>query len=149
MLYLILKTIHILAVTTALGTNLTYGFLMNRAERQPDQILYMLNTIRWLDRTLANRSYLVVLLTGLAMIWRNGYGWNETWLWLSLILFILIALSGIFFYAPIIKKQVSMLEKNRTATSEYKKIHRLSKILGLLITLISVGILVMMVVKPA
>jgi uncharacterized membrane protein len=147
-LYLFLKTVHILSVIIALGANLSYGFLLYRAEKEPTHILFMLKTIQWIDRNIANRFYIIVLITGLWMVWINHYPLSVLWIWLSLTLFILVALLGITLYAPVIRKQIQLAEENKTDSEEYRQVRRKSTVLGVLVTAIVISILFMMVFKP-
>jgi len=147
-LYLLLKTIHILSAITALGANLTYGFLTYKAEREPQHLPFMLHTIRWLDSKLANRSYIVVLVTGLSLVWVNDYSFSARWIWLSLSLFTLIAFMGMMFYAPVLKEQIRLAEQHQTDSEIYQKVRMKSMLLGITVTLLVIAILILMVVKP-
>jgi uncharacterized membrane protein len=142
-LYLLLKTIHILSAIAALGANLTYGFLTYKAEREPQHLPFMLHTIRWLDSKLANRSYILVL------VWINDYSFSALWIWLSLSLFTIIAFMGMMFYAPVLKEQIQLAEQHQTNTEAYQRVRKKSMILGIIVTLLVVFILVLMVVKPS
>lgn len=148
MLYLLLKTIHIFSAIAALGANLTYGFLTYKAEREPQHLPFMLHTIRWLDNKVANRSYMVVLITGLALVWINDYSFSALWIWLSLFLFTVIAIIGMLLYAPVLKQQIHLAERQETKTEAYQKIRAKSVVLGVTVTLLVVIILVLMVWKP-
>jgi uncharacterized membrane protein len=148
MLYLLLKTLHILSAVAALGANLTYGFLLYKAEREPQHLPFMLHTISWIDSKVANRCYILVLITGLTMAWVQGYSFSSLWIWLSLLLFTLIALSGIFLYAPVIREQTRLAEQQQTNTAAYQAIRKKSTALGIMVTLLVISILVLMVVKP-
>jgi uncharacterized membrane protein len=147
-LYLLLKSLHILSVILALGSNLTYGFLTYHAEQESIHLVFTLKTIRWIDKYVANRSYIVTLITGLLLIWIGGYSFQALWIWLSLLLFCVIALLGITLYAPVIKRQVELAEQNQLQTKEYKIIKTKSKRLGLSVTLLVLIIPLLMVVKP-
>jgi uncharacterized membrane protein len=149
MLYLLLKTIHILSAITALGANLSYGLLLFRAHREPQHLLFMLKTIRWIDGKVANRFYILVLITGLWMIWLYDYPFTLLWVWLSLTLFASVALMGILLYAPVLNQQIQLVERNQTNSDEYRKVNRKSNLLGISVTLMVLAILVLMVFKPA
>jgi uncharacterized membrane protein len=147
-LYLLLKTIHILSVITALGANLTYGFLLARAEKEPIHFLFMLKTVRWIDKYIANRCYILALITGLSLVWVANYSFAALWIWLSLSLFTLVAILGITLYAPVIQMQQTLVEQNQMNSNEYKRIRSKSQFLGIVVTLFVISILVLMVVKP-
>lgn len=147
-MYLLLKTIHILSVILALGSNLTYGFLTYKAEQEPIYLVYTLKTIRWIDRNVANRSYIITLMSGLLLVWSSGYSFYTFWIWLSLAIFLLIALLGITLYGPIIRKQIQLAEQNQIGTAQYKKIRNQSQTIGVVVTVLVVIILILMVTKP-
>jgi uncharacterized membrane protein len=146
--YLLLKTIHILSVILALGSNLTYGFLTYKAEQEPVHLVYTLKTIRWIDRNVANRSYIITLISGLLIVWNNGYTFQTFWIWLSMVIFALIAFLGITVYSPIIRKQIQLAEQNQMDTTLYKKIRNQSQTLGVAVMVLVVIILILMVTQP-
>ncbi len=69
-----LLVVHIAAAITAVGSNLTYLFWLRRAGLDGDRLVFVINTVRALDRMVANPAYIVVLVTGLAML-SSGEGW--------------------------------------------------------------------------
>jgi uncharacterized membrane protein len=148
MLYFLLKCIHIFSVVVALGANLTYGFLLNRAHQNPQHLVFVLKTVQWIDKKIANRSYIITLVTGLVLVWKVGYPLSALWVWFSLSLFIVIAILGITVYGPILRRQIDLVEQNQLATTAYQKIKRKSNGLGIFVTLLVLIILFMMVVKP-
>ena len=148
MIYFLLKSIHIISAIVALGANLTYGFLTFRAEKEPEHLLFTIKTIQWIDNKVANRGYIVVLITGLLLTWVAGYPLTQLWIWLSLTLFSSIALLGVIIYAPIIKRQVELIESEQTHTKSYQLIRMKSIGVGVLVTFLVIVILILMVFKP-
>jgi uncharacterized membrane protein len=108
----------------------------------------MLKTIRWIDKYIANRSYILALITGLSLVWVVNYSFSSVWIWLSLTLFTVVAILGVTLYAPVIRAQQTLVEKDQTTSDEYKKIRSKSQALGIVVTLLVICILVLMVVKP-
>ena len=148
MFYLFLKTSHIFFVVLALGTNLTYGFLLYLGREDSAKTLLMLNAIQWLDKNIANRSYILVLITGVTMVLIIDMPWTTSWIWISLSLFIFIALLGIFVYGPVLRRQVQLLKDGKFDSPEYKKVSGKSTLLGVTVTVLVIVILALMVFKP-
>ena len=67
-LVLLLKLVHVLSAIVAVGANVTYPFWLRLAGRDRDRLVWTINGIRRLDRTVANPAYGVLLLTGVLMV---------------------------------------------------------------------------------
>ena len=148
MLFFFLKWIHILAAIVALGANITYGIWLARSSRAPEHLLFTLHTIKFLDDRMANPAYVVSLLTGLAMIYVSGYTFTTPWLMLSLALYALLVILGIFGYSPTLAQQIQLAETTGPETAEYQAMARRGRMLGMVLGIITVGIVFLMVVKP-
>ncbi len=146
--YLALKVIHVLAAIIALGANITYGFLLSRAEKQTDHLHFMLTTVQWIDRKVANPCYFIILITGLVMVWQADYGFSQLWIWLPIFLFGVIASIGIGIFSPVLKKQVDLVNSGQFNTDAYAKVRQKSTTIGIVVTLLVVLIVVLMVLKP-
>lgn len=146
--YLFLKWLHVLAAVVALGTNLTYTVWLALAARDERSLLFALRGIRYLDRRLANPGYLVLLITGLVMVYWVGFPLSTPWLLVSLLLYIATALLGFFVYAPNFRRQIRLAEERGPQSEAYKAAARRSVRLAWLTTVIVLVILFLMVVKP-
>lgn len=146
-LFLVLKTIHLLAVISAVGANVTYAFWLRQAGRDRDRLVYTIAGIRRLDRTIANPSYIVVLVTGLGMVWSGGYSFETGWIAVSIGLYVAVALLGILAFAPAIRRQLAEAERDPSSTA-YAAAARRSMALGLLTTGVVLVIVILMVTKP-
>lgn len=146
--YLLLKWLHVLAAVVALGTNLTYTVWLALAARDERSLLFALRGIRYLDRRLANPGYLVLLITGLVMVYWVGFPLSTPWLLVSLLLYIATALLGFFVYAPNFRRQIRLAEELGPQSDAYKAVARRSVRLAWLTTVIVLVILFLMVVKP-
>ena len=49
MLYFLIKWVHVMAAIAALGSNITFGFWMVRASREPSVLPFTLRTIKFID----------------------------------------------------------------------------------------------------
>lgn len=146
-LFLVLKTVHLLAVIAAVGANVTYAFWLRQAGRDRERLVYTIAGIRRLDRTIANPSYIVVLVTGLAMVWTGAYSFETGWIAVSIALYVAVAVLGIVTFAPAIRRQLAEAERDPSSTA-YAVAARRSMALGLLTTGIVLVIVVLMVTKP-
>jgi uncharacterized membrane protein len=146
-LFVLLKLVHVLAVVTAVGANVTYAFWLRQAGRDRDRLVYTIGGIRRLDRTIANPSYIVVLVTGLAMVWTGAYSFETGWIAVSIGLYVLVALLGILAFAPAIRRQLAEAERDPSSPA-YASATRRTTALGLLTTGVVLVIVVLMVTKP-
>ena len=147
--YLITKWLHILAAIVAVGSNLTYGAWLSLASRDQKSLLFALRGITFLDNRIANPSYGVLLLTGLLMVFLIRLPLTTPWLLVSLLLYLLTALIGIFAYAPALRRQVRFAETLGPTSPEYHAAARRGLRLGILTVVIVIAITFLMVVKPA
>ncbi len=148
MTYLLIKWLHVLAAVVALGTNLTYTIWLELAARDERSLLFALRGIRYLDRRLANPGYLVLLITGVLMVYQVGFPWTTPWLLVSLILYVATALLGFFVYAPTFRRQIRLAEELGPQAAAYRAMARRSLRLAWLTSAIVLIILFLMVVKP-
>jgi uncharacterized membrane protein len=148
MLYNLFKWLHILAAIVALGANITYGFWLSRAAQSPEALLFTLNTVKALDRRIANPAYGVSLLTGLILVTLGHWPLTASWIDIALILYFSVFLLGFFVYAPAFRRQIQLAETPGPRSPEYAAAARRGTILGVLVTLIVVVIVLFMVTKP-
>ena len=78
-----------------------------------------------------------------------GLSLTTSWLLLSLILYVAVALIGALVYAPVLNRQIVAAEQHGAGSPEYDEVARRSNQLGVVVTLLVVGIVYLMVVKPA
>jgi uncharacterized membrane protein len=148
MLYNLFKWLHILAAVTALGANITYGFWLSRAARSPESLVFALNTVKALDRSVANPAYGVSLVTGLILIYLGHWPLASSWIDIGLGLYVLVFLLGLFVYAPAFRRQIQLAETAGAGSPEYAAAARRGSILGAAVTLVVVIIVFVMVTKP-
>lgn len=144
---LVLKLVHVLAAIVALGANVSYGFWLRLAGRDRDRLLFAIEGIRWLDRRIANPMYVVVLLTGVLMVLTGAYSFETRWIAASIALYVLVAVVGIAFFAPAIRRQLAEAERDPTSSAYAAAAARTTR-LGLLTTGAVFLIVVLMVTKP-
>ncbi len=148
MLILIVKWIHVLSAITAVGANITYGIWINRASADPGMLPFVLRNISWIDRRVANPAYGLLLITGLIMAFTLPVPLTTPWLLTALVLYVAVALFGVFAYAPLMRRQLSLLETTGSESPDYRVVAGRSTFIGVLVVLIVVFIVFLMVVKP-
>lgn len=146
-LLLLLKVIHVLAAIVAVGSNVTYAFWLRRAGREPGQLLFALQSIRALDRRIANPGYIVLGITGPAMVLTGAFSFTQGWIIVSIALYVGVAILGIAVFAPAVRRQVAEAENDPTTPAYAAAAARTTR-LGILTTAVAIAIVVLMVTKP-
>jgi uncharacterized membrane protein len=146
-LFVLLKFLHVLPVIVAVGANFTYAFWLRAAGHDRDRLVFAITTIRRLDRLVANPAYILILLTGVAMVASGAYSFQTGWIALSIVLYIAIAVFGIAFFAPALRRQLAEAEADPTSPA-YAAAATRSALFGIIATAITVVIVFLMVTKP-
>jgi uncharacterized membrane protein len=142
-----LKIVHILSAIVAVGANVTYAFWLRWAARDRDRLRFALDGIGRLDRRVANPAYILLLLTGVAMVLTGVYRFEAFWISTAIVLYIAIAVIGVALYAPTIRHQREEAERDPNSAA-YAAVERRSNLLGGLTLAIVVVIVILMVAKP-
>ncbi len=110
-------------------------------------MLDALEGVTKLDSRVANPAYIVLLLSGLAMIFTTNIPLTTFWIAAAIVLYIIVAVIGIVLYAPALRRQRAEAARDPNS-AEYARAATRSNALGLL-TVAAVGvILFLMVFKP-
>jgi uncharacterized membrane protein len=146
--WVVLKYVHILAVVVALGANFTYAFWLTRAGRDSERLVFVIESIRRLDRRVANPGYIVAAIAGVGIVLTGPYRLETPWIVAAIVLYVLVAVLGIALYAPAVRVQLE-LARRAPESEAYGAAARRAQALGLLVTAIVVVIVGLMVFKPA
>ncbi|MEO8481826.1 MAG: DUF2269 family protein [Acidobacteriota bacterium] len=149
MLYLIIKWLHVLAAITALGSNITYGFWIARASREPAVLPFALRSIKLIDDRIANPAYGLLLITGFGMAGLSHYPLRTPWLASALALYVVMVLLGLFGYTPTLKRQIQALDRGGVNSAEYRAVASRGRTLGAILGVVVITIVFLMVVKPS
>ncbi|HET6780672.1 MAG TPA: DUF2269 family protein [bacterium] len=147
--YVLLKFLHIMLAITAVGSNITYGVWLARARREPQQLGYVLRGIKILDDRVANPSFGLLLVTGLALLFTGRIPWTTPWLLTALIAYAAVMVLGLRSYTPLLKQQIATLERTGPRSPEYERVAAQSMRVGILLAVLLVVIVFLMVTKPA
>ena len=141
-----LKLLHILGAVTALGANFTYPIWLRLGRKETSATRFALHGIEAVEKV-ANSGYVVLLLTGVAMLYVGGIAWTTPWVLTGLILFFVVGgIAGVL-YIPAQRKQ-NALSDNPTS-SEYLAAEDRASRTGVVVIILVVIIEFLMTVKPA
>jgi uncharacterized membrane protein len=88
--YLLLKWIHIISATVLFGTGVGCAFFMftaNRRKNVPD-IYFAARHVVIADWIFTTPAVVLQLLTGVALTYSGGFGWNTFWIKGALVLYV-------------------------------------------------------------
>lgn len=148
LLFLVIKYVHVLAAIVAVGFNISYAIWITRAQRDSAHLDFALRGVKFLDDYVANPAYILLLLSGLGMVWIAGYQLSQFWLWSALVLFGVAIVTGYGFYTPTLRKQIQTLAESGATSVEYKRVANRGAALGITLGVIVAVILVLMVFRP-
>lgn len=145
--YALLKYLHVLLAITALGSNITYAVWKTLAAREPAHGSFALRGISFIDQRVANPAYGLLLITGLVLLAVGQWGF-QGWVIASLILFALLSVVAVGFYARVVRQQIQAMDTEGLASAAYKRLDGQAMIYGIISLVIALAIVFMMVVKP-
>src|SRR5690349_237557 len=146
--YLLLKFIHILSAIVAVGANITYGVWNARSQSEPAHLGFALKGIKFIDDRIANPAYGVLLITGLLMVFTDGWRITQLWIILALVLFAILVVVAVAVYSPLLRKLIAVVDGGDTRSPEFSRLINRNRMLGAIFGLLVLLILVMMVFKP-
>jgi uncharacterized membrane protein len=151
-LFLIVKFLHVLLAIVAVGTNATYGIWVARVAKSPPAVQsHVLRGIKTLDDWFANPAYILLAVTGLAMVILSGgsLALNTFWVAAGIVLWALAVILGFFVYTPALRQQIRALETSGPETDDYRSAANNARFIGIVVGAVVVVIVFVMVTKPA
>lgn len=112
-IYAFLKLVHILGAAILFGTGLGIAFFMFWADRSRDAqfILGTANTVIVADFLFTASAVVVQPISGIALVYVTGYSLWESWIILSLLLYVLIGVC----WLPVVFIQIALRNCARAA----------------------------------
>ncbi|MDH5721701.1 MAG: DUF2269 domain-containing protein [Alphaproteobacteria bacterium] len=151
--YLIVKTLHILSGTVLFGTGTGIAFFMLRSHFTDNlhEKLYAARNTVLADYVFTLPAVIVQPLSGAWLVWQGSYGWDDLWLVITYILYIIAGAC----WLPVVWIQVQLktmiagsLETNTPLPERYNRLFKLWFILGWPAFTGLVIIFFLMVMKP-
>lgn len=146
--YDVLQFVHVLLAIVALGFNASYGVWLTRARREPAQLPYVLDTVKFLDDRFANPAYGLLLVTGVAMVLVEDLGFGTLWISAAMTLYVVMVLVGVLGYSPALRRQLALSAEGRTGSDEFAAASQRATLFGILTSVLVVAIVFLMVTKP-
>ncbi len=147
-LYEFLKFLHVLFAIVAVGFNLSYGYWLSRVPNDPERAAGFLRGVKALDDRFANPAYVLLLLTGLGMVFEADIPFSTFWIWASLVLYGAVVLGGLLVFTPTLRRQVALADAGSVRTDAYRAVAVRGGIGGGMVTALVVIIVFFMVTKP-
>ena len=119
-----------------------------RSRGKPEVLVHTLRTVQFIDTRIANPAYGGLLLTGFGLIYWGPRALTETWVISALVLYGLVFVLGVAVYAPLFRRQIAAAEGPGPDSPEYRRLDRASMALGIVMTVLVLGVVFLMVVKP-
>jgi uncharacterized membrane protein len=148
--------LHVLGAIVALGATLTYGLWASRAARAGPQVrTFVIDATTWVDNHLATPAFILQLITGITLVLLQERDLFETaWLLMGMGLYVVVFVLAVAALAPANRRQRAAsvaLDGNPAdpeARSAYERATASSRSLGILLNVLTIGIVYFMVVKP-
>jgi uncharacterized membrane protein len=149
-----LLTLHVFGAVVALGFSLSYAFWIRRGEVIGiTERAFALRTVSWIDRSVTTPAFILQLLTGLALVATTDWArLRQSWLAISLGLYVLLTVLAITVFAPAHRAQTALAERaaaGEDVEADYARASARSRTWGVVVTALTVVILVLMVQKPS
>jgi uncharacterized membrane protein len=147
-LYELLKFLHVLSAIVAVGFNLSYGLWLGRAPKEPQHAPSMLAGVKALDDRFATPAYILLLLTGLGMVFEADIPFSTFWIWASLVLYGAVVVGGVLLFTPTLRRQLALADGGNVQTEDYRQVAVRGGVGGGVVNLLVVVIVFLMVTKP-
>ena len=145
--------LHILGAVVALGFSLTYGLWTARGEvTGPAERSFTLRTISWVDRRFTTPAYIAQVVTGLILV--SLIDWSllrESWLAISLVIYVAVTVLAMTAFGPAHRRQSELADRlaaGEAVEGEYRDVAARAQRWGVVVTLLTVVIVVLMIAKP-
>lgn len=150
----VLKIIHIIGASVIFGTGMGIAYFMLMAHRS-DNISALAQTARhvvFADYIFTAVAVVVQPLTGAGLVYLRGYSYSETWIWLSLALYVFIGccwLPVVWIQAQMKRLAIEAAESGAPLDPAYHRYFKIWFALGWPAFLSVVAIFALMVIRPA
>jgi len=146
--YEVIKFFHILLAIVAVGFNASYGVWLARAAKQPAHEGFTLRGVKLLDDRFANPAYVLLLVTGLLMVWVGDLELTQFWILAALALYAVAVGLGVFVYTPMLREQITVLERSGPDSVEFLTLSKRGRTVGVVLAIDVIVIVFLMVTKP-
>ena len=147
--FVVVKFLHVLLAIIAVGFNATYGVWLATVATQPTPTQsFVLRGVKRLDDWFANPAYVLLAVTGLAMVFVGDLRLTTFWIAGGIVLWAIAVGLGFFVYTPMLRQQIRALESSGPESEEYRRQAANARFIGIVLAVIVVVIVFFMVTKP-
>jgi uncharacterized membrane protein len=147
-LYTGLKFVHVLAAIVAVGTNVTYGVWLTRARHSPENELFALRGIKFLDDRVANPAYGVLLIAGILTVLEGHWSFGQLWIVLGIVGYVLVVAIAVAVFTPSLRGQIEVLGSDGRESPRYRELGKRVQMSGAILGVLVIAIVFVMVTKP-
>lgn len=145
--------LHVLGAIVAVGFSLSYGLWLARGDATgAAERVFALRTISWIDRRMTTPAYVLQVVTGLVLVAMTDWDrLRQSWLALSILLYVVLVALAIVRFAPAHRRQTALagrLAAGEDVAADYAAAATSARAWGILVTLLTLAIVVLMVAKP-
>lgn len=148
MAYSLIKYLHVLLAITAVGSNITYAAWNIRGATDGQHLNFALRGIKFIDDYMANPSYGLLLVTGLALRFIGFSVWPR-WMVTAIVLYIVLVTLGLAVYSPALRRQITALQAEGAKSASYLMWAGRARVVGIATGVLALVIVFMMAVKPS
>jgi uncharacterized membrane protein len=149
MLFLFVKWLHIVGAIVLVGLHVSYGVWVVRAYHRMEALPYALRTILFLDNWIAFPGVLTLLTSGSAMTVMTRTPLTTPWLLSALLLFLVLIVAQLSVYRPTLLRLTQLVDRGKTDGDAFQDAARRERNVGLAMTAVMLGIVLLMTVKPS
>ena len=147
--FVVVKFLHVLLAIIAVGFNATYGVWLATVATQPTPTQsFVLRGVKRLDDWFANPAYVLLAVTGLAMVFVGDLRLTTFWIAGGIVLWAIAVGLGFFVYTPMLRQQIRELESSGPESEEYRRQAANARFIGIVLAVIVVVIVFFMMTKP-
>ena len=118
-------------------------------QRDPQHLEFALRGVKVLDDYFAKPGYLLLLVSGLTMVFLARLQLTAFWLLAALVLWVAAIALGYGVYTPMLSRQIHTLAESGASSAEYQALATRGTVVAIVLAVLVLLILVMMVFKPA
>jgi uncharacterized membrane protein len=104
--------------------------------------------VKFLDDRTANPRYVLLLVTGLSMVWVGDLDLTQFWLLTALALYVVAVGLGLLVSTPTLRAQISALESPGAGSAEFRALAKRGTTVGIVLAVDVAAIVFLMVTKP-
>jgi hypothetical protein len=145
--YTIVKFVHVFLAIAAVGANLTYGVWFVRANQDPQFASFALRGIKFIDDRIANPAYILLLPTGVLMVWLGGYGFGTLWIAAAMSFWLVAMIVAYAGYTPTLKRQIAIVEREGIQGPLARHLAVRGRILAAVLAILIIVLLALMIFK--